>query len=101
MMTLIKNYLLLVLIKAILNYILLALIVLVVFGGYALITDWASMIKFATEIRNNEFAKIILWLPLVLALFNKVEGNFNNENTKRYKETEHFFEMYDTIGMKW
>ena len=102
MLETIKNYFLNVLVRAIIGYVFLTMTALVIFVGYVLITDWATMVNFAIDLTNNDFAKVVVWLPLVASLgkANNTTGG-KNEANKYYKRTEKFFEMYDTTGGKW
>ncbi len=100
MIATIKDYLLTVLVRAIIGYVLFLFFLLVIFVGYIVISDWASAVNFITGLTDNGFAKIVVWLPLVFSLF-KADVRASNETKKFYKQTEHFFEMYDTTGGKW
>ncbi|AII15603.1 hypothetical protein CIG1485E_a0078 (plasmid) [Campylobacter iguaniorum] len=100
MIATIKDYLLTVLVRAIIGYVLFLFFLLVIFVGYIVISDWASAVNFITGLTDNGFAKIVVWLPLVFSLF-KADARASNETKKFYKQTEHFFEMYDTTGGKW
>lgn len=100
MIATIKDYFLNVLVRAIINYVSFAFIMLVILVGYVLITDWATMVNFAIDLTNNDFAKVVVWLPLVSSLF-KADTRPSNEAKKFYEKTKHFFEMYDTTGGNW
>ena len=98
-MTTIKDYLLTVLVRAIIGYVLFLFFLLVIFVGYIVISDWASAVNFITSLTDDGFAKIVVWLPLVFSLF-KADVKVSNETKKFYKQTKHFF-WYDTTGGKW
>ncbi|MBD3795460.1 MAG: hypothetical protein IE881_05940 [Epsilonproteobacteria bacterium] len=100
MIATIKDYLLIVLVRAIMGYMFFMFFLFVIFVGYIVISDWASAVNFITGLTNNSFAKIVVWLPLVFSLF-KANLRASNETKKYYKRTEHFFEMYDTTGGRW
>ena len=69
MIATIKDYLLTVLVRAIIGYMFFMFFLLVIFVGYIVISDWASAVNFITRLTDNGFAKIVVWLPLVLSLF--------------------------------
>ena len=95
----IKDYLLTVLVRAIIGYVLFLFFLLVIFVGYIVISDWASAVNFITGLTDDGFAKIVVWLPLVFSLF-KADVKVSNETKKFYKRTGYFF-WYDTTGGKW
>ena len=96
----IKDYFLTVFVRAIIGYVLFLFFLLVIFVGYIVIADLTSAFNFITRLTDNGFAKIVVWLPLVLSLF-KADIRASNETKKFYKQTEHFFEMYDTTKGRW
>lgn len=96
----IKDYFLTVFVRAIIGYVLFLFFLLVIFVGYIVIADLTSAVNFITRLTDNGFAKIVVWLPLVLSLF-KADAKESNETKKFYKQTEHFFEMYDTTKGRW
>ena len=96
----IKDYFLTVFVRAIISYVLFLFFLLVIFVGYIVIADLTSAVNFITRLTDNGFAKIVVWLPLVLSLF-KADAKASNETKKFYKQTEHFFEMYDTTKGRW
>ena len=96
----IKDYFLTDFVRAIIGYVLFLFFLLVIFVGYILIADLTSAVNFITRLTDNGFAKIVVWLPLVLSLF-KADAKASNETKKFYKQTEHFFEMYDTTKGRW
>lgn len=96
----IKDYFLTVFVRAIIGYVLFLFFLLVIFVGYIVIVDLTSAVNFITRLTDNGFAKIVVWLPLVLSLF-KADAKASNETKKFYKQTEHFFEMYDTTKGRW
>lgn len=96
----IKDYFLTVFVRAIIGYVLFLFFLLVIFVGYIVIADLTSAVNFITRLTDNGFAKIVVWLPLVLSLF-KADAKASNETKKFYKQTEHFFEMYDTTKGRW
>lgn len=96
----IKDYFLTVFVRAIIGYVLFLFFLLVIFVGYIVIADLTSAVNFITRLTDNGFAKIVVWLPLVLSLF-KADAKASNETKKFYKQTEHFFEMYDTTKVRW
>jgi len=100
MMATIKDYLLTVLVRAIIGYMFFMFFMFVIFIGYIVIADWGSAVNFIIGLTDNGFAKIVVWLPLVFSLF-KADLRASNETKKYYKKTEHFFEMYDTTGGRW
>ena len=99
-MMVIKDYFLTVFVRAIIGYVLFLFFLLVIFVGYIVIADLTSAVNFITRLTDNGFAKIVVWLPLVLSLF-KADAKASNETKKFYKQTEHFFEMYDTTKVRW
>lgn len=99
-MMVIKDYFLTVFVRAIIGYVLFLFFLLVIFVGYIVIADLTSAVNFITRLTDNGFAKIVVWLPLVLSLF-KADAKASNETKKFYKQTEHFFEMYDTTKGRW
>ena len=99
-MIVIKDYFLTVFVRAIIGYVLFLFFLLVIFVGYIVIADLTSAVNFITRLTDNGFAKIVVWLPLVLSLF-KADAKASNETKKFYKQTEHFFEMYDTTKGRW
>ena len=96
----IKDYCLTLFVIAIIGYVLFLFFLLVIFVGYIVIADLTSAVNFITRLTDNGFAKIVVWLPLVLSLF-KADAKASNETKKFYKQTEHFFEMYDTTKGRW
>ena len=96
----IKDYFLTVFVRAIIGYVLFLFFLLVIFVGYIVIADLTSAVNFITRLTDNGFAKIVVWLPLVLYLL-KADEKASNETKKFYKQTEHFFEMYDTTKGRW
>jgi hypothetical protein len=75
MLATIKDYLLTVLIKIIIGYILLALFAVIAFGIYAVAYGWGEAITEVTKIAGNNFARIVMWLPFALAwLSDKRKG---------------------------
>lgn len=99
-MMVIKDYFLTVFVRAIIGYVLFLFFLLVIFVGYIVIADLTSAVNFITRLTDNGFAKIVVWLPLVFSLF-KADIRASNETKKFYKQTEHFFEMYDTTKGRW
>lgn len=92
MLTTIKDYFLNVLVRAIINYVSFAFIMLVILVGYVLITDWATTVKFATDIANNDFTRFVIWLPLFFSLFKadkrgKATGRASRGTTEYYLMT--------------
>ena len=70
MLTTIKDYLLTVLIKIIIGYILLVFFAVIAFGIYAVAYGWSEAITEVTKIAGNDFARIVMWLPFFLAWFS-------------------------------
>ncbi len=84
MIATIKDYLLTVLVRAIMGYMFFMFFLLVIFVGYIVISDWASAVNFITGLTNNGFAKIVVWLPLVFSLFKAdSEGNAKGKASRR------------------
>lgn len=70
MIATIKDYLLTVLVKMIIGYVLLVFFAIIVFIAYALVYGWGSAIALASRIAVNDFARIVMWLPFFLAWFS-------------------------------
>lgn len=78
----IKNYFLMVLIKMIIGYMFFLFFLCVIFVGYIFIADWSSAVNFITGLTDNDFAKIVVWMPFVLSWFNSSETNNNRTSYK-------------------
>lgn len=89
MLTTIKDYFLNVLVRAIISYVSFAFIMLVILVGYVLITDWATTVKFATDIANNDFTRFVIWLPLFFSLF-KADKRGNATSRASSGTTEYY-----------
>lgn len=84
MLATIIDYLLTVLVRAIIGYGFLIMIALVIFVGYVVFTDWTIAVDFVDRIANNDFAKITIWLPLFFSLFKAdSEGNAKGKVSRR------------------
>lgn len=70
MMATIKDYLLTVLVRMIIGYVLLVFFAIIMFMAYALVYGWGSAISLASRIAINDFARIVMWLPFFLAWFS-------------------------------
>jgi hypothetical protein len=81
MLATIKDYLLTVLVRAIIGYVLLAFFAVVAFVIYAVAYGWSDAIALASRIAVNDFARIVMWLPFVLAWFS--------DKRKGSKPTDH------------
>lgn len=65
----IKDYLLTVLVRAIIGYIFFVLILIVIFIAYIIIVDLTSAIKFFTEFAKDDFGKVVVFMPLFSSFF--------------------------------
>ncbi|MDD3502291.1 MAG: hypothetical protein PHE19_07715 [Candidatus Cloacimonetes bacterium] len=70
MLAIIKDYLLTVLIRIIIGYILLVFFAVVAFVIYTVAYGWSEAVAEVTKITVNDFARIIMWLPFALAWFS-------------------------------
>ena len=86
----IKDYLLTVLIKIIIGYVLFMFFLLVIFVGYIVVSDWESAVKFMTGFLDNDYTKIVACFPLVFAWFN------DEDNNKKYEDNN---KTIDFVGM--
>lgn len=59
-----------VLIRMIMGYVFLVFFAVVAFIAYALVYGWGEAIALALRIAVNDFARIVMWLPFVLAWFS-------------------------------
>lgn len=85
MLGVIKDYLLTVLIRMIVGYIIFLSIATIAFFGYALIFDWSDAVALASRLASNEIVSLVVWLPFVLSWFNSSESN----NRTSYKFNNH------------
>lgn len=70
MLATIKDYLLTVLVRMIMGYVLLVFFTIVAFVIYVVAYGWEDAVALATRIAINDFAKIVVWLPFALACFS-------------------------------
>lgn len=70
MLAIIKDYLLTVLIRIIIGYILLVFFAVVAFVIYTVAFGWSEAVAEVTKIAVNDFARIVMWLPFALAWFS-------------------------------
>lgn len=81
MLGVIKNYLLTVLVRMIIGYIIFLSIATIAFLGYALVFDWSNAVVLASRLASNEIVSLIVWLPFALAWFR--------DGIKGSKPTDH------------
>lgn len=93
-----KRYLLLVIVRMMMGYILFSLILAGVFIVYWVAEDWSGAVAFAKQMLENDFAKAVIWLPFVFSWFS---ADRRGDVDRVAKENEHFWMMYDTTGGKW
>lgn len=92
------HYLLLVAVRMMMGYILFSLILAGIFIACWVTGDWSSAVAFFGRILENDFAKMIMWLPFVFSWFRP---DRRGDVDRVAKENEHFWMMYDTTGGKW
>lgn len=85
MLGVIKDYLLTVLVRMIIGYILFLSIATIAFLAYALIFNWSDAVALASRLASNEIVSLVVWLPFVLSWFNNSETN----NRTSYKFDSH------------
>lgn len=90
MMAIIKDYFLMVFIRMIIGYMFFLFFLCVIFVGYIFIADWVSAVNFITGLTDNDFAKIVVWLPFVLSWFNSSETNDNRTSYKFDSHNNHY-----------
>jgi hypothetical protein len=69
MLGIIKDYLLTVLVRMIVGYIVFLSIATIAFLGNALIFNWSDAIAFTSRLASNEIVSLVVWLPFALAWF--------------------------------
>ncbi|MGE4456855.1 MAG: hypothetical protein AB7E13_07950 [Arcobacteraceae bacterium] len=69
MLGVIKDYLLTVLVRMIIGYIIFLSIATIAFLGYALIFNWSDAVAFTSRLASNEIVGLVVWLPFALAWF--------------------------------
>jgi hypothetical protein len=70
MLGVIKNYLLTVLVRMIIGYIIFLSIATIAFLAYALIFNWSDTVALASRLASNEIVSLVVWLPFALAWFS-------------------------------
>jgi hypothetical protein len=70
MLGVIKDYLLTVLVRMIIGYIIFLSISTIAFLGYALIFNWSDAVVLASRLASNEIVSLVVWLPFALAWFS-------------------------------
>jgi len=102
MLSMIRDYIILVLVKLVIASVLFGLGLVGIFIAYWIFCDYARATMQLHEIVINDFTKVVLGFISLLCLFqNETTGNSNGHAKKFYKKTEKYFEMYDTAGIKW
>ena len=81
MLGVIKNYLLTVLVRMIIGYIIFLSIATIAFFGYALIFNWSDTVALTSRLASNEIVSLVAWLPFALAWFR--------DDIKGTKPTDH------------
>ena len=95
-----KNYLLNVLARAIVSYIMLLILSFGVLILYTLLEDFESAIKFFGSIVDSSFGMFMLMLPLFFSFF-KVDKRGHSDKYSSVNNMNNFFTMYDTNNGKW
>lgn len=102
MLSMIRDYLIMVLVKLVIASVIFGLCLLGIFIAYWVFCDYTRATMQIHEIMINDFTKVVLGFISLLCLFQDVTTGNNNGNAKKfYKKTEKYFEMYDTAGIKW
>lgn len=69
MLGIIKDYLLTVLVRIIVGYIVFLSIATISFLGYALVFNWGDAVALTSRLASNEIVSLVVWLPFALAWF--------------------------------